>query len=674
MLLALVYISAGGIDGDGDAFAGRDRPGGPRAVLGRDGVRLLALVLPGQLFARADARALGQEGVFVARVTDELEPGVGHHRRDDDLVRRHDAPAEARPFRRHRRRLAFADLAAPLEGPHAGRRHDRDVLRAARLVAGDGMVDVRAGLERPDALAGLRVDRFKQAVGVAVEQKPAGRGQKAAAVLLGAVGHVLFPVDLVGGSVEGGEQPFVFDARNGRVGEEVLGVLGPLQPARPDRAGGVELMAFRIVGHRRGAGGEDGVHAVGHVHVHRLVDAQADEAFRDQPLGHAVGTHVPRIDRERLGRRGMQARVLRHRALLHRPDRLAGRAVEQEHVAVGADGREALAHLAVDFGVVKNERRAEIGFPDVVMDDLVMPFQLTGLDVERDDGVGKEIVACAQLAAELRNGIADAEVCEAQLRIDRRGHPHAAAARLPVLVILRPGLVTFMALVGNDVEGPLLLAGLGVQPDDAPAQPEVAVRHAGNEHAVRVGRRRGDLLALDGRIVADAPDPEQIARGFVERGDARTGHGREHLAVPDGHALRAHRALFGLVGPEELAGFGIERAHALAGGDEHPSARDDGRAARVLAVEGVKPRAAELAHVALVDFIQGGEAGVGVIAARDRPFASRGRGRVAGGVRHLAAAGQHGRDREQTGQHDPLGQVCTERARKTGAHAPSSKG
>ena len=82
---------------------------------------------------------------------------------------------------------------------------------------------------------------------------------------------------------------------------------------------------------------------------------------------------------------------------LRRDDRLAGHAIEREEVAVARRGRNELARPAVDHAVDQDRRLRRVPVVRVVRRGLVVPGHLAGVDVERDQRAGEEVVAQASL-------------------------------------------------------------------------------------------------------------------------------------------------------------------------------------------------------------------------------------------------------------------------------------
>ena len=252
------------------------------------------------------------------------------------------------------------------------------------------------------------------------------------------------------------------------------------------------------------------------------------------------------------------------------------------------------------------------------MDDLIVPAQLAGLHVEREQRRGVEVVAFARGAAEHRHGVAGVDVDEPEIDIDRRRVPHAGAALLPDLSVLRvarrrPRLVSRFARTGNRGELPQQLAGLGVERHDLAAKRPVAVGEAGEEHAAGVHRRAGNGLAGLRRRVADLRGPDQLAGALLDRGDVAVHQADKHHPVTERDARRIRDAEAGVqqiadVGgletlgrlfggtpdPLAFAGLRIERVESRAGRHEHHAVFDDRRGPRRgVAIELHRPRAAQ---------------------------------------------------------------------------------
>ena len=242
-----------------------------------------------------------------------------------------------------------------------------------------------------------------------------------------------------------GEHSVLLLTRKTRRLDELPAGVGALHPGGVDARHGVQIIGLRAVRHRR----------LAHVHVRqvlirtlggdRIEVAAGNEPGRNHVLVHAARADAVAPDGERLGRRRLQKGILPDRTLFDRDQRLAGLAVEDEHDAVGPHRRQGLAGAARERRVVEHQRRAEIVLPDVVMDRLKIPAHLSRLEIERDHGIVEEIVAGPQLAAVLRHRVPGRQVHQPELGVDRRRRPDRAAAVLPDVAVLRPGLVTRLA-------------------------------------------------------------------------------------------------------------------------------------------------------------------------------------------------------------------------------------
>src|SRR5436309_1501663 len=111
--------------------------------------------------------------------------------------------------------------------------------------------------------------------------------------------------------------------------------------------------------------------------------------------------------------------------------------------------------------------------------ELVVPTDLAGVDVERDDAVGVEVVARAYLTVEVGGRVAGARVVQVRVGIERPGDPVVRAAALPGLAVGRPGLGARLTRLGHGVGAPQMLAGLQVPTVDVATHAEPAAGAAG---------------------------------------------------------------------------------------------------------------------------------------------------------------------------------------------------
>ena len=156
-------------------------------------------------------------------------------------------------------------------------------------------------------------------------------------------------------------------------------------------------------------------------------------------------------------------------------------AVEHVHHAVAVRPQHHLARTALPLDVGEHRHLRGVVVQLVVRRELVVPLQLAGVGVERDDAVAVQVVAEPRAAVPVGRRIAGAEEHEVRLGVVGAGVPDAGAAGLPRLA--RPGLVARLAGTGNRVEAPDLLAGLRVERRDVAADRAVAAAGA-DDHLV----------------------------------------------------------------------------------------------------------------------------------------------------------------------------------------------
>ena len=202
-----------------------------------------------------------------------------------------------------------------------------------------------------------------------------------------------------------------------------------------------------------------------------------------------------RRERLRLGRPLLRDLRLRDRLLFQRPHRAAVGAVE--HVGEGLLGQlHHRAHgLPVHVEVDENRRRRHVVVPDVVVDQLLVPDHLAGLDVQADQRAREEVVAGPVSAVDVVGGRFHAQVHVAQRRIGAERAPDAGVAGV-LRRIAQPRLGAGLALAWNGVERPQLLPRADVEGHDVAlhvGDVDAAARRqrgADHDHVVRDHRRR----------------------------------------------------------------------------------------------------------------------------------------------------------------------------------------
>ena len=245
-----------------------------------------------------------------------------------------------------------------------------------------------------------------------------------------------------------------------------------------------------------------------------------------------------------------------------------------EHVveAVAVGEQQHLEERVVAGDVRQDRNLHRVVVVRVVRRELEVPAQLPGVGVERHHRAGVEVVARPLGPVVVGTRVAGAPVDQVQLRVVRARQPGRGAAVHPglrVAVGLRvrrarlPGLVTRLARSRNRVEAPDLLAGLGVERRDEPADALIAARGADDDLAVDGQRRQREGVGQ--RHVRHAGVPELHARRRVDRHHVRVERCHEHLVAEHRHAAVVRPAAGEVVGrrrvavdPEHASGPGVE--------------------------------------------------------------------------------------------------------------------
>src|SRR5215475_7496284 len=236
-------------------------------------------------------------------------------------------------------------------------------------------------------------------------------------------------------------------------------------------------------------------------------------------------------------------------------------AIERIVEAVAGEMAEHLAHLAVDIDVVEQMDADLVIVPGIVGQILVIPDELAGIDIERDHGVGIEVVAGARLRIVLWHRVAGAPDGETSGGIVGAGLPQAAASRLPGTGLVLPGLAARIAGLGDGIPTPQLLAGAGVEPGK-PTAGRIAGA-IGDEHLAVDRQRRGIELLAAAELVdrGDLFVPDDLAAVAVDGDDAAVRQVGDDKVFPQGDAAGARDVALmldaGIGDPDELAMIGI---------------------------------------------------------------------------------------------------------------------
>ena len=235
---------------------------------------------------------------------------------------------------------------------------------------------------------------------------------------------------------------------------------------------------------------------------------------------------------------------------------------------------------------------------------LIVPDEFSGIRVQRDGRVCIECVvvgAFHAVAQRLRviGGRRTEEDEVGLLVIAARRPDRATFARLVRHVV--PGVVVWLAWLGNGVEAPRFLAGRGVERHDDGLGSARSENHLapGDDRAARHG------VAL----LADTGVPDQGACLDVQRYDMSVGRRHEHQrAVDRDRLLRVGRDVFGqAVGvlPQDVPGCGVNGLQdVLEGVNEHHAIMHQRRAQVRARRQGKRPAEAQPVDIAFVDLAQ----------------------------------------------------------------------
>ena len=252
-----------------------------------------------------------------------------------------------------------------------------------------------------------------------------------------------------------------------------------------------------------------------------------------------------------------------------------------------------LARTSLIRDVREHGRRGAVVVPQIVMDLLEVPLVGAGLQVERDDRHGEQIVAAALCAVVVRTGVASRDVNHPEVGIDRRMRPNRRAAVLPGIAF--PRVVAKLARTRNRPELPDFLAGLRVVGAELPADARLAAANADVHEAVVIDRRRVRVAPRRRESSSRRPHPSSgPARGACCPAPRRTpclrrrpgrdwSTTRPTVTGPSGYRhfnspVRASRAAMWPVAmyivPSTTTGVACMRAAAAVLGVHHPRAAE----------------------------------------------------------------------------------------------------
>ena len=221
-----------------------------------------------------------------------------------------------------------------------------------------------------------------------------------------------------------------------------------------------------------------------------------------------------------------------------------------------------------------------------------MPDPLSRLGIQGNQRVSKQIIANAISAIEVKNSRSGGHIDNATIDIDRHAGPVVGGPGIFPRV-LRPGVITKLARVGNGVERPAQGSGAYIKGSNVPGRRRVGfgVCPADNDQILVDTPGRGELDGLllvrlaqsfaqvDSSLLTKTGN--RLTGGCIERVEiiACPGEDAALMAIGPIRDAAAQHASFkiGLEFPDQLAGGRIERDHAAArGGGVENVANNDG--------------------------------------------------------------------------------------------------
>src|SRR6476620_6452789 len=409
-------------------------------------------------------------------------------------------------------------------------RADDDVLLAVDGVGGWRRIDAGAREERPQNVAALRIVGAEPAIAFTGEHEATGSGQRATHH---GQRRLFLPGNLAGVVVDGGD-----------VAERLLGGDHLESAAKPELAARIGR-ALDLIGHRL-------------MQVDGVGQAELRVDRHRRPFDAAIGAwqHAGTFS----GRQRPHA-FLRHHRLGEADEAAILAAVDEDVsdlVAVDDGGDDVSIRV---LGIDQDRRAHGVEIPHVVRDELEVADIFAGVEIDRYQRLGIEIVAGPNGAVEVWRRVADHEEDTVGLEINRRILPHAAADRLVWVaglgelrllrldiamhvmagsVVCRPHANGFL---GGRVEVPDELAGLGVIGADEAADTVFAAVGADQDLAVDGGRRHG-LAVAEGRI-GNLGLPHDAAGLGTHRVQIGIERGEIDLVVINGDAAVVRSAAIG---------------------------------------------------------------------------------------------------------------------------------
>src|ERR1041384_714315 len=256
-----------------------------------------------------------------------------------------------------------------------------------------------------------------------------------------------------------------------------------------------------------------------------------------------------------------------------RVDELAGLSIDHPHITALVRVYQQLLSLAVACDVHQHRLISRIEIPRVVRNLLVIPLQLAGIRIDRNDAVGIEVFALANFVVEIGRWITDAPEDQVLGSIIGAAQPCRAAAVLPD-ISCGPGLVSGFPRPGDRIEAPCEPSCLRVERADVTTVGAIASGAADDDLIFDNERSAVDIAAAF-LYVFDFDVPDFLAGARVQPHDVIIHRPEEDHSVADRKssielAVRRYEVARKLVvvSPQPVSGFGVQGKHAVLACDQ----------------------------------------------------------------------------------------------------------
>jgi hypothetical protein len=261
-------------------------------------------------------------------------------------------------------------------------------------------------------------------------------------------------------------------------------------------------------------------------------------------------------------------------------EELARPAVQHVEDTVAIAPQHDFARLSFPLDIGEHGDLRGIVIHLVMRRELVKPFQLARVGIQREHAIGIQVVAEAAVAVGIGIGIAGAPISEVQVGIVGAGVPDGSAAGLPG--VAGPGFVAGLPGSGDTVEAPDLLPGFDVEGGEEIAHAGVAAGGADDDFILDHQRRVGDDVTFGCGWLGDLRVPDDLAGFGVDGEQMRIKGAHEEGVAEDGESAvnpAATRVAVSGVGigqsPEDAAGNRVERVDVVGGLDGVENAVDN---------------------------------------------------------------------------------------------------